>query len=62
MTFEAALSTYGPLIMGWVVAYIIWRRYTENIERWIEHSTKDTEAKIRQADAFRDAIKELGRE
>lgn len=59
LNLETALTLYGPLIMGWVVAFIIWRQYVALTTKWQDYSIKDTEAKMLQSQAMNEAIKAL---
>lgn len=57
--FEKALSLYGPMIMGWVVAFILWKRYDARNNSDAEHIQKETEAKFALAAALGDQAKLL---
>ena len=38
---------YGPLLLGWVAAYMLWKQNKLNDDRYHEEKIRDVEAKIK---------------
>ena len=45
MDLKAVLTLYGPLAMGWVVAWVLWQENKRLAEKWIEKAVEDIELK-----------------
>lgn len=52
MELEAVLRLYGPLVMGWVAAWILWRENTRNADRYHEEKERDIEIKVKMFNAL----------
>lgn len=52
MSFEEALRIYGPLIMGWVAAWVLWKENVRNADRYHEEKERDIEHKIQVLNAL----------
>lgn len=52
-TLTSLLTIYGPLGLGWVVAALLWRRYEKRIDADAENIQRETEAKLKLAEALK---------